>query len=1346
MFTASAATARNGYEEVNTIDSRVSRFECRPGEVIVKFRTTSNQTPLRLSDGKVTSTTKSLDNLLSKYKAVESSQPMPLSGSAVSTRKARAFNGREVADNNLSGLYTIRFDLQADQNVYAVVEELRALPEVEYAEPNYIMHSLATGDAFYSDPMYNQQWGIPAIGLDKLWPLKSLTSKRPVIAIIDTGVDTEHPDLKDNIWTNSAEADGAEGDDDDHNGYADDLHGWDFVNNTARMRDNNGHGTHCAGIAAASGNNGIGIVGANPEALIMPLAVLQSNGTGDIATIIKALDYAAANGADVISMSFGSYADSQALRDALGKAYQKSVLVAAAGNDQKCIYPHNCPVNKVKGATMFPAGYNFVLGVESSCDDKGTLSGFSNFDDDGPVFTTFGEKDLFNYELRAPGSSIMSTFPGGQYRSLNGTSMACPLVAGAISRLLSVKEYSGKEELFGDLIHTMNGNVNVFNAYNLTDADRKPTLSLVTYRLDDEKMGDADGRPDAGEEIRVYPTFRNTWGNARNVTYSLELSETEDPEIAELVQYGEDVHVINNISSYATVEAQNPFIIKINPTCADGRIISMVLRAKCDNMAEELVQPIELTVENGVELSGIITENMTLTPDKHYIVTGRLAVAKEATLTIKPGTTLNFKEGSTLKVDGPLIAQGKPDSLIRFTSAPLSQGIQYAFSFKPEHTLSYCIFDNMKFTSSTHWGFGEETLTNCIIRDIQSTALFDHTRIEKCVVYNNGRSWGSAVLFSYGVNASNTNINGNKDSQEQTRDDVILENCNTFNNYYYDTYKQILFSDIFYSGEIKKVTTTNYLGSTNHDILRKTVWDVNNPNSNSWAELDLNSVADRPWAEAHGIVWKVVVDGYDAQDEYELMPPLGVGKHKFEVYFNRRMNQAKAPFVAMGVRAPYTQTAIGEEGSWRTETFTREGYEGVDSVDIYTAYLTIQGKDNFDGINTIYVADAEDNEFFPIPIEDVRYRVNVQSAGSMSDGFRAEPGLGKVTLTWENPEANFDDMLGYNMYRSMVINDSTLSEPVRINEALLTEETLTDYDVVPGHRYCYYYKVMRTDMQENAASKVVAATPLTAAKGDANGSLDVDVTDVVTEISYMTGGNPQPFIFEAADVNSDSEVDILDVVGTVNIINKPEAEAAPAMRNEASATYTVENGVLYLDSQVELAGVQFTMLAPEGSVFTPMEGVRGMETTIARIGEEKYRFLAFSLSGRTVPAGRQPILRIGDAQLAEVILSDVNGHKVVAMQGNTGGVSVIAGAQMNVVTPNPFTGHIDVPVAIAAEGNHEVSLTMTAADGSVKLRNDFCLGYGEHVLRLNTSTLGSGFYLLTLGMNGRNIQTVKVVK
>ena len=162
---------------------------------------------------------------------------------------------------------------------------------------------------------------------------------------------------------------------------------------------------------------------------------------------------------------------------------------------------------------MFPAAYTFVLGVQSS-QSGGGLASFSNYDDDGAFYSGYGEDKLYNYELTAPGVKIISTFPNGQYKELSGTSMACPAVAGAISRLMQCKELGSKEELFGDLINskTANGNLDIYKAYQMSDANRKPTLSLITYNLDDT-AGDGDGRPDAGETLDIYPVLRNAWGS-----------------------------------------------------------------------------------------------------------------------------------------------------------------------------------------------------------------------------------------------------------------------------------------------------------------------------------------------------------------------------------------------------------------------------------------------------------------------------------------------------------------------------------------------------------------------------------------------------------------------------------------------------------------------------------------------------------------------------------------------------------------------------------------------------------------------------------------------------------------
>ena len=1338
-----AGNPYDGQYDVNHYDPRHSSWNYKQGEIIVKLKAGNGATPvkLRASKGKVSSSSSALESLLRDNGIQEAEQLMTLTGSKVAKQKARSINGQPVSDADLSGLYALRFDATKTQNIYTLITDLQNLNEVEYAEPNYIVQTCSEPESYTADPLYTQQWGPAAIGLDKLWEVPTVSTKRPVIAILDTGVDITHPDLADNIWTNSHEANGADNRDDDGNGFIDDIHGWDFVNNSARMRDNNGHGTHCAGIAGAVGGNGIGITGANPDAYIMPIAVLQSNGTGDVATIIKGIDYATANGADLLSMSFGTYSNSIALHDALGKAYQKAVLVAAAGNDFQCINPHKCPLNNQYGAPMFPAAYSFVLGIEASGNGQGAMAGFSNFDCDGPI-TSMYPSDLFNYELRAPGTSIISTFPNGQYKSLNGTSMACPLAAGAISRLMDCRGITSKEELFGDLIATSNGNMDVFSAYSLMDADRKPTLSLVTYRLDDDKMGDGDGRPDAGETIRFYPTLRNNWSYAKNITYSLEVAENEDLDIIEFVDGS--VKTLSNLSSYASVEGETPVLIKINPNCADGRIISLIFKANCDNISTPLEQKIKFSVENGIELGGIIKKDLTLSPDKNYIITTLLGIPENVTLTILPGTVLNFKQGSGIAVSGNLIANGLPGKMIEFKSSDLNAVDITAFQIG-KNEISYCLLKNLNIIN---WpiDYVYNTAKHCIFKDINiSYGMYcldsRYTTYEACNFYNVvGRD---GFNEKNGCRSKNTNIikckqSGITDYQVIMGD--LLESSNSFNN----VFKNEIYSLGFYSSipQIYTPYAPNYLGTKSKDILEKRVLDINNPLCESFGEYDLSNSLTRPNTDAHAIVWKVVVNDYDAQDEYDILPPLGVGQHKFEVYFSKPMNHEKTPMIAMGVREPYTQTAIAEEGSWRSETM-----ENGDVIDIYTAYLTIKGKDNFDGVNTIYVADAEDEEFFPIPIEDVRFHVNVQSAGAMSTGFIAEAGVGKVKLTWENPDENFDDMLGYNMYRYTLDENEVASEPVKINENLLTDEELIDYDIVPGTTYCYYYKVLRTSLDENAPSKIVAATPRAAGKGDADASGDVDVADVVTEVNYMVGREPKPFIFDAADVNEDSEIDILDVVGTVNIIMKPQSVASMTFE-EQPAVYSVDKGILYVNSPVELAGVQLDLVGNRGfTEFKTLEALKGMETTADWVNDETYRFVAFSLSGKTLGTGKQAILEIGDAMIENLILVDTKGNRVAALLDNsTSGISTIVGQQIKNCYPNPFDSELNVVATITSEQAQNVEISLTNLAGATVMRKSATIGYGEHTISFNTTSLPSGFYIVTLKVDGKSVQSVKAIK
>src|SRR5690606_1467341 len=220
-----------------------------------------------------------------------------------------------------------------------------------------------------------------------------------------------HPDLAANMWTNTGEVPG-NGIDDDGNGVADDVHGANFVPTVATgdPMDDNGHGTHVAGTIGAVTNNHLGVAGVNWETRIMALKFLSASGSGTTAGAIRAIEYAIANGANIMNNSWGGGGFSRALEDAIREAHDAGILfVAAAGNSSQ-----NNDTNP-----FYPASYDVPNVMSVMATDQ---------DDDKAGCSHFG---LASVGLGAPGVGILSTTPGGSFDSFNGTSMASPHVAGA---------------------------------------------------------------------------------------------------------------------------------------------------------------------------------------------------------------------------------------------------------------------------------------------------------------------------------------------------------------------------------------------------------------------------------------------------------------------------------------------------------------------------------------------------------------------------------------------------------------------------------------------------------------------------------------------------------------------------------------------------------------------------------------------------------------------------------------------------------------------------------------------------------------------------------------------------
>lgn len=1240
--------------EVNKINERVVKMcDYVRGDVLFKLKD-GKQAKVRRVAGRVQSAgITSLDTLLSKFEIDEMEQLLPKAKVAGTPRRAKAYSGETVVERDLTQLYKVKLSEETADQTMQLIEQLKALPEVEFAEPNYKMYitDAEIAGSFLGNPYVTQQWYLDDYGVKQLWNKPVVNPTRPVIAIIDTGVDMTHSDLVDNLWTNTAEAEGESGYDNDGNGFAGDVHGWDFINNTPNIRDNNMHGTHVAGIAAAA-NNGVGIIGANPRALIMPISVMQSDGSGDVATVVKGIDYAVANGATVLNLSLGTYASSLSLRQSLERAYQKTVIVAAAGNDGKCINKPHHPNPCYGAAPMFPAAYSFVLGVQATT-QGGALASFSNYDDDGntlSMVTTLQDPDGFNYELKAPGTNILSTIPGGKYKVLNGTSMASPLVAGAISALKMVKQYATQEILWGDLLHTDN----IAQAYAVTNRPAELDLMKIMYRerkeLTDETEEDYsnDGEIDAGETISLYPVIRTTFGAASNIKMKLEMGDFEDPNTVEIltpdwVEFG------MHLDAYGKGVSLNPMQLRVASNVADSRHIKMKFTAKCDETNIQYVGTFTLKVTNMIKINGLISENTTLTADHIYYVNDNLAVLEGTTLIIEPGTRLEFAKDKQLSSFGTLIANGTPESPIVFCghNGEVWKGVSSHYSNRD--VISYCHFDNCQYLI----GNPTPIMNDCVITSYADYRWFSSSMGSlagtRLTIHNAdfGIYMGVPRNISYS-NLINCNLGENPESilENCLPTYNYLKNCNYFNNF-------VTINGGEYGGKqymlgIKSSNPSNdhsdypsYLGTSKEEIVRPFIYEIGN--GNTFGQVDLSNMPTEPYSEAHGIVWKVCVNGKDAQDEYEDLAPLGIGKHKFEVYFNRPMNKAIAPQISFGVREPWTQNAVTEDGSWNEE--------GT----IYTAYKTITGKTKSDGVNRIYVWGAEDNEFFEIPYEKTRFNINIQAAGSMATGFAGEAKMGCVELTWNNDENDFEDAMGFNIYRYQLDNDNNEINNTCINKEIVDIETTeyTDYDVVPGETYYYMYKVLSTDLNEYDVSNIVAVTPLTSELGDANGSGDVDVADVITTVNYAAGMEPKPFIFEAADMNSDTMIDILDVIGIIQAILNPGADAK-AMA-EATAIYTIEDGTLYVESPVALAGVQvqlndsqFTM---DNAKIEVAEDLKGFEQVKAWLSDNDLLFMAYNMNGKTLTAGKHALLKIADADISRICLSDAVGHNVMVVAG-----------------------------------------------------------------------------------------------
>jgi subtilisin family serine protease len=536
-------------------------------------------------------------NIVSMEKVFKNQAPINIKKAGAEKPEATA------AREGLSRIYKVR--LSEGTDVKTALAKLKGDPNIEYAEPNYICKvQMLPNDPYYHSSgswgqPYDDLWGIKKINCEKAWDISQ--GEGVVVAVIDTGVDYNHPDLTANIWTNPREIPN-NGIDDDNNGYVDDTRGWNFVSWDGSGPNNNpmdgyGHGTHCAGIIAAVGNNNIGVIGVAPKAKIMVLKGLDDNyGSGTEADLAKCVIYAADNGAKVLSNSWGGSGESQTLTDVFHYAYSKGcVCVAAAGNSNDDV------------SNYHPANIDTVITVAASTQNDEKCS-FSNYGKKIDVSAPGGGyeneggqgwRDIYNIiSTMLDNCAIAKEAPylkvSDGYWRLAGTSMACPHVAGVAALILS--RYPGlSNDCLRDVIRVYSDDIGYggkddyfgygrLNAYEALKMSPKIRITMIDAH---EVTGNNNGYIDPGDETEVVIKLMAAGADFYNVEALVTAND-------EFVRIENGRATFNMFNGQEVSNEANPFRLAINNNCPRGHTVELRLSIIAVDYTFSTTIPIEI--------------------------------------------------------------------------------------------------------------------------------------------------------------------------------------------------------------------------------------------------------------------------------------------------------------------------------------------------------------------------------------------------------------------------------------------------------------------------------------------------------------------------------------------------------------------------------------------------------------------------------------------------------------------------------------------------------------------------------------------------------------------------------
>lgn len=1071
VITALSGAARAEPEfnpaELSSVDfipwDRRGQIDYAPGRVVVKF--TPDKRALVSTSEALDTDQSSLNDLLTSV-GVISAEPVFPSPDAVS-----ALDVQRLVPDRMGLSHIHRLCLSPESEVTRVVEALSSDPRIEWAEPDYVAHVAFTPN----DPHYTDQWGLVQIHADQAWDVTQ-GSPAVAIAIVDTGIDLDHPDLAGKLWVNPGEIPG-NGIDDDGNGKIDDVNGWDWVNGDNSPQDDIGHGSHVAGVVAGATNNSVGIAGACPNCRVMALKVLDAGGSGTYSDIAAGITYAVDKGAKVINLSLGGYADSQLLRDAVAYASQYAVVVAAGGNDSK-------------QERFYPAAYDDYVVAVAATDNSDEKTAFSNY----------GEW----VDISAPGVSIWSTVYDDGYAAWSGSSMAAPFVSGVAGLVRSQNPSWSAGAVRGQLLHTADGidglnpgyegklGMGRVNAYQAVTVTAEPELSIVEYAIG----GVPNGNPEPGSTVTMTVSLQNTWGDAESVTGVLNTADS-------YVTLTDSAAVYGDMAGYRTVtNTTDTFGFLLAAGAPYNHPIHFSLTLSGDGGGYTATLPLTVTVASGIVYEGgVIGQNTTWTSDKIHRITANVLVTQGVTLTVEAGTLVYIEDDKYVEVQGTLRVEGESSNVVYFL--PLGAGHWGGIYFRPlaqpwdETTgsgsiLEYCYL---------YGGGADPGVSDVMKRD---TIVADTTgiKIEHCTIggsaddgirtdantivrynriHNNSSrgilTWGQSIISFNVLRNNSPAIYATSSSNPSIYANLIAENGG-------GTYEGGIRID-----GMASITSNLMFGNMNNDVAfvgpgsTGTLANNNFTGDSTFAVFLYQTIADVP---ASGNWWGTtsteVIDQrvFDHNDDFVLgtvqyepilgrpsdttppiasdivlnpASPVSIGPITLTLNFSKPMSSTTCPTVTFGISPTYNTHIV--VGDWVSTT----QWAGIYDVTYYTG----------DGVQRLRVAGAVGgDDGMEIP-EDARFTFEIATIGAT--GINAQEGYGYVALSW-NP-SDLETAAGYNLYRA-----PTPGGPyTRLNDTVLSTTSYTDTGVTNGTPYYYVVKLLTTDLYEMDYGSEVAATP-----------------------------------------------------------------------------------------------------------------------------------------------------------------------------------------------------------------------------------------------------------------------------